>query len=334
MNRPILQTVIILVFLLVSMSSVTAIDVPSCERLKEFPLDDVGTYGTDESSRILEEYFGLPLSKWTEADFPVFVSTLVRCRERDSRIFNRYLLDSYLKQLIAEKAANLKNKQIDMLNEEICDTEGSKRDAEVNELSEQARALTITEKGLQRLQDIRDKEIKLAKTHVYTCIYQNVRLKMRVDYVLNEYETALNDKKFKDEQVALMASRKEEEMRQQAIQVQQSKELLLKYGKIGPPPSFLLADLRTMAGGASSGSLCSVIQFYHGLKGQKKWEKREDLWVLTQNAKDVLTEEKHQARYAFRDLTATNGFVWLDRAVIDKTPYPTGRLIDLVETTR
>ena len=306
-----------------------AITIPSCEKLKDFPLHNLGSLiAYKKHNVILQEYFGIPLSSWLSEDMDTFVSTFVSCRTKDESFFYKYE-KNYFPRAVKEQADNLQS-ELERASIELNTNEAAhKLQKEAEILTEQAKKLTITGNGLTRLSAIRDEADALQKKYnnnagVFTDIMS------QVDNALIQFKVAKSDKDFIDE---LKSEQAKNDLAKQTLFASDAKEaqiLLKKHGKIGPPPDFLVSQFKTYAGVAASGEMGTIIQFYDLLDGKKKWDKRGDIWVLTQKRTDHLTGKKHEMLYAFHDLRSSEGFTWLNRLLIDKKEYPASELYNLV----
>ena len=88
--------------------SFAAITIPSCEKLKDFPLHNLsGLIAYGKHDVILKEYFGTSLLNWSSGDVDTFVSKFVSCRAEDN-FFNKYD-KNYFPTAVKEQADNLLN---------------------------------------------------------------------------------------------------------------------------------------------------------------------------------------------------------------------------------
>ena len=55
------------------------------------------------------------------------------------------------------------------------------------------------------------------------------------------------------------------------------------------------------------------------------------MWVLYQTITDEMTGKKHEATYGFYDLRKKEGYVWLERVIIDGKEYPSSQLFYFVQ---
>src|SRR5690606_26606424 len=102
-----------------------------------------------------------------------------------------------------------------------------------------------------------------------------------------------------------------------AKQSDESLQLVKEFGAIGPTTDFLRSQFQTYLGSSVSGNMGTVIKFYSQIEGDKKWKKRDDMWVLFNDTKDPITGQNISVAYGFYDLRDSKGHIWLERIVIN-----------------
>lgn len=300
------------------------IKVPSCEKLEKFPIDYV-VYG--RYNQILNEYFEKPLIDWTDSDFKTFIMSFENCRDKNDK-FTTYTNKSYLMAAVNKVAKDLNKLIPKEKSKKQAQEEMDKLKIECENLAEKAKALKITEQELSRLKEIK----KEASDILYKSGHEvsNTDVSELVNYTLMKHEDDLAEKKQREEQELEEAQRSKELKIKHEKELREANELVAKHGNIGPTSDFLTSQFQTYAGAATSGNLCTVIKFYDSLNGKNKWKKVDNAWVINQKFKDNLTGVKHELYYAFHDLRAQQGYVWLERVVVDKQEYPSSQLAYLV----
>ena len=304
------------------------ISVPSCEKLRNFPLTFDRGISSAKYNPVLQEYFGKPLLEWNEKDFDVFVSAFIQCHKNDNNFFPRYSR-KYFPGAVKEASDALKRAREGEHLKGQANEDTSRLQKEVESLSEQAKSLTIAKSGLDRLREIKKEAEELWGKYQYS--KGNFPMVMStVDHVLNQYERAMQAKQLEDQLAHKQAAQAEKYNKKLAEDAVEAKELIRKHGNIGPPADFLVAQFQTHAGASTSGDMGTVIKLYDRLDGKKKWDKRDNVWILTQKNKDNVTGVKHEILYAFYDLRSKEGYIFLDRVVIDQQDYPAAQLFYLI----
>ncbi|MDY6904052.1 MAG: hypothetical protein SWH61_05135 [Thermodesulfobacteriota bacterium] len=309
-------------------SNPKGIVISSCEKLKDFPLHKIG-YAADaqELNSIMSQYFGKPLSDWVEDDFGNYKKTMISCRE--SNCFRNYGKEDF-PETINESIGILKKGQKEVLVQDKATQQWKALRKESDQLIEKMKDFTISDAELNRLREI-EKDIPEVEDRCqcnrgpdYYSVESNIQSNLR------EYEYNLKEKELQKELNKEKAAQEDRARQRLEAETKEAQELVKKYGKIGPSPNFLMAWLNTYAGRALSGDMCTVIKFYDALIGKKQWDKKGDLWVLTQKFKDDLTGERHEILYAFEDYRGEHGFVLLSRAIVDDEEVPTPKLYGLI----
>lgn len=302
----------------------TPISPPACQKLKSFPLKGIAY---KDYNSLLTESFGKPLIHWTEKDFDIFIAAFVDCREKRDDFFGNYN-KKYFPQEVARETRELKSRVQDEKDKQKSTIAYNRLMTEVEPLSEQAKALTISEEGVARLKEIQEEARKYYNDHNHRGD-SLISLTSSIESILVRYEGDLHTKKVKEDfakEQAAEEARRQEDLAKQAAE---AKQLLKKHGRIGPPEGFLTSQFSTYAGSAESGYMGTVIKFYDQLNGKRKWKKQGDVWVLYHNFKDEVSGERHKILYAFYDLRSKEGYAWLERVLVDGEDYPTPELIYL-----
>jgi hypothetical protein len=302
----------------------TPITPPACQKLKSFPLKGIAY---KDYNPVLAEYFGKPLMHWTEQDFDIFIAAFVDCREKRDDFFSNYN-KKYFPQEVERETRALKSKVPDEKDKQKSMIAYNRLMTEVDPLSEQAKALTISEEGVARLREIQIDARKYYNDHNRRGD-SLISLTDSIESTLTRYKGDMHTKKVKEDFAKEQAAEEARRQADLAKQAAEAKKLLKKYGRIGPPEGFLTSQFSTYAGSAESGHMGTVIKFYDQLKGSRKWEKQGDAWVLYHKFKDEVSGERHKILYAFYDLRANQGDAWLARVLVDGEDYPTPELIYL-----
>ncbi|ABW68516.1 hypothetical protein [Desulfosudis oleivorans] len=311
----------------VSRDNPPSIDLSECEKIKNFPLHEID-YAADakELNVIMSQYFRKPLSDWVEDDFDKYKKTMISCREND--FFRNYGEEDF-PDTINESIKILKKEQKEIFVSDQATQQWNALRKESEKLIEKIKDFTISDAELDRLREIKkvipevEYKCQCARDLDYHSVETNIQDHLReYQYTLEE---RARQKAWQEEMDKEKAAQENKDRQRLEAETKEAQELVKKYGKIGPPSDFLMARLHTYVGGELS-DMCTVIKFYDGLSGKKKWDKKSDLWVLTQNFKGELTGEKHEFLYAFEDYRVEHSFVLLSRAVMDDEEVPTSQL--------
>lgn len=276
------------------------------------------------------EYFGLPLYQWTENDFDIFATTFLSCREKDRSFFKSYI-SSYFPTVVKKATDDLKKEHLKELGNRKAEEIAKTLSKELRDVAEKARNLTITEIELTRLDEIEQEAGELQKNAYrddvsicFSCLSNEAR------DIKRAYEIALRNKRERNEEAREQAAKDAARKAQLEKEAKEAADLVHKYGKIGTQTDFLLSQFRTYFGASISGDMGTVIKLYDNLDGEKKWEKKDDGWILTQKRKDKVTGAKHEILYVFYDLREKKGYVWLEKIVADKEILPADQLFYIV----
>ncbi|OPY84791.1 MAG: MORN repeat protein [Syntrophorhabdus sp. PtaU1.Bin153] len=114
---------------------------------------------------------------------------------------------------------------------------------------------------------------------------------------------------------------------QKETKEQRITRLVAKWSRFGVPKEMLSSQVQTHAGATVSGNICTLVELFDKMSGLQQCKRTEKVWICSQMNTDVMTGKTANAKYAFHDLRSTQGFVWLDRVVVNGQDIPSGQLM-------
>lgn len=274
----------------------------------------------DKESSYLD-YFGLPLKDWNDDDFKLAGDFLILCNKEFDHIFSFHNPDFFYSEV--ERVV------VPMMREQKNNSDSLERsrkaavmlNKELDSLTDKVKEMAITEAELQRINEIYDisndhykngdpysKDLNEVSKTASSLLNLHARNKSDIELVKWANE---GKERIKMEMEADLAKQSDESL-----------QLVKEIGAIGPATDFLRSQFQTYLGSSVSGNMGTVIKLYSQVGGDKKWKKRDDMWVLFNDTKDPITGKKISIAYGFYDLRDSRGHIWLERIVINGEDYP------------
>ena len=333
MNRYVSLSVALLLF---SFPAQAELKIPSCNKLNDFPISGISpALSRGDPKNIMSEFFGLPLSKWTDEDIASFGKIFKDCRAVDKSFFTQ-ITDNYFNVLVVEAKNDIKKAIPDAVkvssSRQGASSESSRLMKEVEEISMKIDLNSAAETDITRLKEIQTETGALIRK------YGGVPDFFKILSDSGEAESKYKEKKNKEANKNMWLGEnagktpKEIKAKEQAeynskVERRKRAESVVdnKYPAMKMEKNFLSEKLRIYDENKSNNYIDpapSVIEFYDNLVGEKMLETASSPQKIIQNTPHPDTGKPCEIIYVFDPpRRLVEEYVKISNIYVDKRHY-------------